>query len=161
MRFKKPNGEYYSKWINTFLGRISDIGTGNKDLKDSVKNGEYPFFVRSAKMERINTYSYDGEAILIPGDGKIGEVYHYINGKFDYHQRVYKISDFDENVLGKFVYYYLKKNFLRHALKYSAKATVDSLRLPIIKEMKIKAPSIEEQEKIASFLSEVDRKIDI
>ncbi|MDO5852405.1 MAG: restriction endonuclease subunit S [Methanobacteriaceae archaeon] len=107
----------------------------------------------------MDTYSFDGEAILIPGDGKIGKVYHYINGKFDYHQRVYKISDFEENIMGKYIYYYLQKNFLKQALKHSAKATVDSLRLPTIKNMPITFPILSEQEKIANFLSKVDNKI--
>lgn len=160
LRFKNENGGNYSGWNEEFLGDITDICTGKKDLKDNDPNGLYPFFVRSSKIERIDTYSYDGEAILIPGDGKIGEVFHYINGKFDYHQRVYKISDF-KNVNGKYIYYYLQKNFLKHALKYSAKATVDSLRLPIIKEMKIRIPQLEEQNKIAILLSTIDNRIDL
>ncbi|MCI7290752.1 MAG: restriction endonuclease subunit S [Methanobrevibacter woesei] len=156
----KENNNYSTKWNIATLDEISKINTGKKDLKDKIDNGIYPFFVRSAKIESINSYSYDGEAILIPGDGKIGEVYHYINGKFDYHQRVYKISDFDKKIKGKYVYYYLQKNFFNHALKYTAKATVDSLRLPIIKEMIIKFPHIKEQSKIVYFLENIDNKID-
>ena len=146
-------------WKKTKLGKITQINTGNKDVKDKVDNGEYPFFVRSENIERINSYSYDGEAILIPGDGKIGEVYHYINGKFDYHQRVYKISDFKSNVDGKYIYYYLEKNFLRQALKNTAKATVDSLRRDTLTKMPIELPSLEEQLKIADVLSIADDKI--
>ena len=88
-----------------------------KDVKDKKDDGKYPFFFFFEKIERIDSYSFDGEAILIPGDGKIGEVYHYINGKFDYHQRVYKISNFHNDVFGKYIYYYLEKNFLRQAMK--------------------------------------------
>ncbi len=156
LRFNK----FHDEWTTSILGNFSEINTGDKDLKDKSEKGKYPFFVRSKKIERINSYSYNGEAILIPGDGKIGQIFHYINGKFDYHQRVYKISDF-KNVNGKYIYYYLQKFFLKHALKYSVKATVDSLRLPIIKEMEIKFPSLKEQEKIASFLSAIDQKIDL
>jgi len=157
LRFKNENGENYPDWEEKLLGNISEIKTGKKDLKDAEKNGKYPFFVRSANIEQINSYSFDGEAILIPGDGKIGEIFHYINGKFDYHQRVYKISNF-KSTNSKFIYYYLQKNFLRHALMYTAKATVDSLRLPIIKEMKINVPTLEEQNKITNFLTNIDEK---
>ena len=140
------------------LGDISNIQTGKKDLKDKVDNGKYPFFVRSKKIEHINTYSFDGEAILIPGDGKIGEIYHYINGKFDYHQRVYKISNF-KKVMGKYVYYYLEENFLKEAKRNTAKATVDSLRLSTISNMKIKIPSLNSQYKLVDMLSLIDDKI--
>lgn len=149
------NNNMYKK-----LGDLADISTGNKDLKDAEDDGKYPFFVRSANIERINSYSNDGEAILIPGDGKIGEVYHYINGKFDYHQRVYKISDF-EDILGKYVYYYLKQHFLREAKRNSVKATVDSLRLPTIKNMKIYYPSTNEQQKIINNLDSVTLKLNL
>lgn len=143
------------------LGEISHIKTGTKDLKDNAVNGKYPFFVRSNKIERINSYSYEGEAILLPGDGvNVGKIYHYINGKFDFHQRVYKISDFEKQTSGKFIYYFLMENFLRHALENSLKASVESLRLPTLKEMPIKCPELLEQEKIASFLSKVDEKIE-
>lgn len=152
--FKKIFGE--SEFIK--LGELANIQTGNKDLKDKKDDGKYPFFVRSEKIERIDSYSFDGEAILIPGDGKIGEIYHYINGKFDYHQRVYKISNF-ENVIGKYVYYFLEENFLREAKRNTAKATVDSLRLSTITNMKIKIPNITIQNKIVEVLSFTDDKI--
>ena len=159
LRFKDGNGNDYPEWEEKRLGEISEICTGKKDLEDKKEDGVYPFFVRSKNIEKIDTYSYDGEAILIPGDGKIGEVFHYINGKFDYHQRVYKISNF-KNIIGKYVYYFLENNFKKHALTYTAKATVDSLRLPIIKEFIINLPTLEEQQKIADFLSSINSKIE-
>lgn len=151
------NGE----WKEVKLGDICEITTGNKDNKDNKKDGKYPFYVRSNNILRINEYSYDGEAILIPGDGKIGEIFHYINGKFNFHQRVYKISDFNINVLGKYIYYYLVQFFKREAKKYSAKATVDSLRRETFLNMKINLPPIDEQVAIASVLSSADREIEL
>lgn len=71
---------------------------------------------------------------------------------------MYKISDF-KNVDGKFIYYYLQKNFLHHALKYSLKSSVDSLRLPVIKEMEIYFPTLDEQKLIVNLLSKIDNKI--
>ena len=158
--FVENKEEDILSWDEKDLDNISSISTGNCDLKDNIEDGKYPFFVRSEKVERIDSYAYDGEAILIPGDGRVGEIFHYINGKFNYHQRVYKISDF-KDVIGKYVYYYLQQYFLRHVHKYSVKATVDSLRLPIIKEMKIRYPSIKKQEKIVNILSCVDKKIEL
>ena len=39
--------------------------TGNKDTINRVDDGLYPFYVRSPKVERINSYTYDGEALVI------------------------------------------------------------------------------------------------
>lgn len=160
LRFKDDDGRDYPEWEEKKLGDITDIGTGSNDLQDKVDGGKYPFFVRSSNVERINSYTFDGEAILIPGDGNIGQIYHYINGKFAYHQRVYKISDFIDGVSGKYIYYYMSRFFLKEALKNSVKATVDSLRLPTLTGMKILLPCIEEQKKITKLLKELDNKIE-
>ncbi len=49
--------------------------------------------------------------ILVPGEGNIGSIFHYINGKFEVHQRVYKVSDFTDEVVGKFIYYFMHRVF--------------------------------------------------
>lgn len=147
-------------WKKVKLGDVASIKTGNKNNEDKIANGQYPFFVRSSTVERINSYSYDGEAILIPGEGKIGEIIHYINGKFDYHQRVYKISDFS-NCSGLFLYYYLMYFFGKQAINNSVKACVDSLRLSTFTNMTIIHPTISEQTAIAEVLTAADREIDL
>lgn len=147
-------------WEVKKLGDIAEISTGNKNNQDKDENGAFPFFVRSKTVERINSYSFDGEAILIPGEGNIGSVVHYINGKFDYHQRVYKISNFVKNHIGKYIYCYIAEYFGKHAIQSSVKATVDSLRLPTFKVFEIPFPRTEkEQTQIAKILSEIDSEI--
>ena len=156
LRFKGFNDE----WEEYRIGDLCRVDTGNKDTQNKVDNGIYPFFVRSQNVERINTYSYDGEAILTAGDGVgVGKVFHYVNCKFDYHQRVYKLSDFN-NVNGKFLYMYFSKNFKRETVKYNAKTSVDSVRREMITKMKIIMPSMVEQERIANFLTKVDKIIE-
>lgn len=142
------------------LGDITTIQTGNSNTQDKIDTGEYPFYVRSKIIERSNKYTYDGEAILIPGDGEIGKIFHYINGKFDYHQRVYKISNF-QIALGKYVYYYLSEFFEKHALKYTAKATVDSLRLPMLTNFVINIPEQSVQQKIINIMDSIENQIQI
>ncbi|MDG6894991.1 restriction endonuclease subunit S [Volucribacter amazonae] len=152
--------EFTDAWEQRKLGEISNIKTGSSDLQDADENGNYPFFVRSEKVERSNQYIFDGEAILIPGEGRLGDIYHYIDGKFDYHQRVYKISNFkDSNVNGKFVLYEMNTNFKKHALKHTVKATVDSLRLPTLLDYIISLPQLAEQQKIGHFFSQLDQLI--
>ena len=149
-------------WKNVNVGDICKISTGSKNTQDNVENGKYPFFVRSDKVERINTYSYDGEAVLTAGDGVgVGKVVHYINGKFDFHQRVYKMSDF-HGVDGKYFYYYFKKFFYNRVKLMSAKNSVDSVRLDMIRDMIICIPEkIDEQKAIADILTNVDNLINL
>ncbi len=147
------------EWKTVKLGDICEIKTGKKDNQDKIENGEYPFFVRSPHIERIDSYSFDGEAILIPGEGNIGKIFHYINGKFDYHQRVYRVSDFQKKAIGKFIYFHFLQNFAKQANTHSVKATVDSLRLPTFQMYEINLPSKEEQTAIAHILTTANDEI--
>lgn len=147
-------------WVEVRLGEIARIKTGSRNNQDKESLGRYPFFVRSATVERINSYSYDCEAILVPGEGGIGSIFHYVRGKFEVHQRVYKISDFNSRSSGRFVYYYMCQFFGPHAMENSVKATVDSLRLPTFNGFELHLPRhIEEQTAIAGVLDDIENEI--
>ena len=158
---KKRLPGFNKPWHTECLKKLAkDIKTGTKNNEDKNIYGKYPFFVRSQNIEKIDSYSYEGEAILIPGEGNIGKIFHYINGKFDYHQRVYKLSDF-QNISGKFLYFYLLNYFGRYALKNTVKATVDSLRLDTFHKFNVFLPTeLKEQEEIANILTNMDEEIE-
>jgi type I restriction enzyme, S subunit len=152
--------EFEGEWKVKKLDNLADVKTGNKDTQDREEDGLYPFFVRSDNVERINSYAYDGEAILTSGDGVgVGKNFHYYNGKFNYHQRVYNIHNFAKEVNGKYIYYIFSKAFYKRVIRLSAKNSVDSVRREMITEMSIPIPSFDEQQKISTFLSAADYKI--
>jgi type I restriction enzyme, S subunit len=147
-------------WEVKKLGDIADIYTGKRNNQDKNPSGMYPFFVRSQNIEKINTFSFDGEAILIPGEGNIGKIFHYMNGKFDFHQRVYMVSKFKDGFFGRYIYRYISEYFGKHAMENSVKATVDSLRLPTFQVFEIPfPPTYSEQIQIAKTLSDIDKEI--
>lgn len=154
-----PIGPIPTEWEVKKLGDIAEIKTGDKDTQDKIDDGLYPFFVRSDTVERINSFSYEGEAILTSGDGVgVGKNFHYINGKFDFHQRVYSIRKF-EDTLGLYIYYYFSNNFYKRVQRLSAKNSVDSVRMEMIADMPIPLPPLPEQQKIAEVLSTWDKAI--
>jgi len=151
---------FSGEWEVKRLGEIAHIKTGSRNNEDKIDGGEYPFFVRSENVERIDSYSHDCEAILVPGEGRIGDIFHYINGRFDVHQRVYAITRFGPGMFAKFVHLYMAMNFGAWAIQNTVKATVDSLRLPTFQTFKMKVPPTkEEQTAIATVLSDMDAEI--
>jgi type I restriction enzyme S subunit len=151
---------FEGEWELKRLGDVAHIKTGSKNNEDKVEDGEYPFFVRSDNVERIGSYSYDCEAVLVPGEGRIGDIFHYIKGRFDVHQRVYAITQFTQEVSGKFVHCYLAMNFGAWAMQNTVKATVDSLRLPTFQTFEMRLPPTkEEQDSIAGVLTEIDAEL--
>ena len=149
-------------WEIDKIRNLTSITTGAKNTQDKVGDGDYPFFVRSSIVERINSYSFDGEAVLTAGDGVgTGKIYHYINGKFDFHQRVYKISDFSEKLNGYYFYLFFSNNFYSRIMSMTAKSSVDSVRREMIADMLISfPPNKAEQEAIAEALSDADALIE-
>lgn len=142
-----PNGVEYKK-----LKDVSEVGTGSSDKKDAVETGLYPFYVRSADIFRKNDYEYDEEAILLPGEGKIGEIFHYINGKYALHQRVYRIHLLDKCLMTKFLLYYMESEFKKFILGRAVNATVTSIRKPMIEEFRVPVPPLVVQQGIVGIL---------
>ena len=147
-----------SDWEIRKIDDIVKIQTGNRNTQDKIKDGKYPFFVRSQQVERINSYSFDGEGVLTAGDGVgTGKIFHYINGKFDYHQRVYLMHDFSKNNIDGFYFYlFFSNNFYNRIMAMTAKSSVDSVRRDMIAEMYIILPPKPEQTAIATALSNTD-----
>ena len=152
IRFKGFSGA----WEERKVIDLCSISTGKNNTQDKVHDGKYPFYVRSATIERSNNYLFDEEAVLTVGDGVgTGKVYHYVLGKYDLHQRVYRMFDFN-GIAGKYFYYYFSNNFFNRVMSMTAKTSVDSVRLEMISNMLVKLPSIEEQKAVASFFENMD-----
>lgn len=154
-KLRFPEFKNDGEWEQKFVKDVCSIETGKSNTQDQDVNGLYPFFIRSENPVKSSKYLYDCEAVITIGDGKIGQVFHYINGKFDLHQRCYKMSDF-QGVNGKFFFYFFSSHFYERAMRMSAKATVDSVRLEMISDMPIYLPSLKEQKRIADFLTSLD-----
>ena len=134
------------------LGDICQIGTGSNNREDACDNGIYPFFVRSQEVLKINTYMFDEEAILIPGEGGIGDIFHYINGKYGLHQRTYRVHPISDLIIGKYIYYFLFANFKNYINQKSYKSTAASIRKPMLTDFPISIPSLSEQNRIVGIL---------
>ena len=72
-------------WELRRIRSLAAIGTGDKDTINRDVEGKYPFFACSQNVERIDTWSFDGEAVLTAGDGAgVGKVFHYFNRAFSF-----------------------------------------------------------------------------
>ena len=156
-RLMDKNGVRFSgEWRERLLGDISKITTGSSNRQDSHMHGAYTFFDRSEDIRTSDTYLFDCEAVIVPGEGQ-DFIPKYFVGKFDLHQRTYAIMDFPE-CHGKFLFYAIHY-FRSHFLSQAVGSTVKSLRLPMFQKMKLKLPMFEEQQKIAAVLSTADQEI--
>lgn len=162
--------EYFREQLLTFyesdgveyvrLGDVAEVGTGKCDRKNATDDGEYPFFVRSEQVLRYSTYQFDEEAIIVPGEGGIGEIFHYINGKYALHQRAYRVHFIDEGVSARYALYAFKSFFKNYVMGRAVTATVTSLRKPMFTEFQFPLPALEVQQEIVDKLDMMQALID-
>ena len=147
-------------WSIKRLKFLCNITTGNQDTQDADPEGPYPFYVRSPIVERSNKYTFDGEGILMAGDGAgAGRVFHHAHGKYAIHQRVYCFHNF-KGINPRFLYYFMSSRFSVEMDKGSAKSTVPSVRLPMLQNFRICIPTENEQIKIVEYLDNKTAGID-
>ncbi|WP_194162085.1 restriction endonuclease subunit S [Moraxella catarrhalis] len=134
------------------LGEVAVIGTGNSNRQDESENGDYPFYVRSKNVLRSDSYQFDETAIVIPGEGGVGDIFHYVEGKYALHQRAYRICIHDGDINTKFLYHVMRNSFKQYILSKSVGATATSIRKPMLEKFLIPIPPLSVQAKIVQIL---------
>ena len=156
IRFRDENGNGYPEWEENKLGEIATIKTGKKDANIAKSNGRYRFYTCSRDYLRTDSYSFEGEAILVAGNADVG-LCHYYDGKFEAYQRTYVLQNFE--IDGKFLYKYLSHFFRQYALGLMQTSAMTYITLGTLHDFTVPLPSEEEQQKIATFLTALDDKI--
>ena len=146
----RPNKD----WESFSLGKACCINTGKLDVNQMDKEGRYPFFTCSKDIYKINKYAYDCEALLIAGNGIVGDIKYY-KGKFNAYQRTYVLSDFKYNI--KYIMYYLKQNFESSILKGMQKSSMPYIKVDLLKNAIIRYP--ENYLAIANIFDIIETKI--
>ena len=140
----------YKSVKETFL----NISTGKNNANAEVKGGKYAFWTCDEQPKKIDKYSYDGKAIIISGNGNVGNINLFF-GKFDAYQRTYVLMNNISNTNIKFLYYYCKKSFKDYIKNYLFNSVIPYITLPMLQEFKIPIPSLEIQNKIVEILDKL------
>ena len=137
------------------LGQLVSIQTGKLDANAAVFGGKYPFFTTAKEISRINEYAYDGEVVLVAGNGDLNVKYY--KGKFNAYQRTYILTS-NSNVRMKYLYYFLDKYI--EVLRYqSIGGVIKYIKLNNLSDAQIPMRSIFEQDKIIGILEKLDNEI--
>ena len=139
------------------LGEVAEIGTGSSNRQDESESGLYPFYVRSKNILRSDAFQFDETAIVVPGEGGIGDIFHYVQGKYALHQRAYRICVTSDILNTKYLYHFMSSNFKQYILMKSVGATSISIRKPMLQGFKIPIPKTECPEKSLEIQAEIVR----
>jgi len=148
IRFKEFDGEWYKRKIREIL----TIGSG-KDYKH-LEPGNIPVYGTGGLMAKVNTAIHSGKTVFIGRKGSIDKPFYY-DGDFWTVDTLFYTHSFQETD-PYFVYGLFQKiNWYKH----NEASGVPSLSKTTIGSLVVDLPSLPEQQKIASFLSAVDEKI--
>ena len=143
------------------LEGLVNFKTGKLNSNAAKPDGMFPFFTCSQETFRTDTWSFDGEYVLLAGNNAAG-IYplKYFNGKFDAYQRTYAINAIDENALvTRYVYYALRLQ-LELMKSISTGVATKFLTLSLLNRTQIPVPPLPTQRKIAAILSVYDDLIE-
>ncbi|MDB2404957.1 restriction endonuclease subunit S [Alphaproteobacteria bacterium] len=147
--------EFANDWQENELGDICDKESSKIVMGNISENGLYTVYGASGMCGKITTYISDKPYIGIVKDGAgVGKLF-FCEKNTSILGTLNKISE-KKNINILFLYYLFKKiNFQ----KYVIGSTIPHIYFKDYSKEKIKFPSTEEQNKIAIFLSAVDKSI--
>lgn len=154
LRFKADDGKAFPKWEEKRLRDVLEIGSG-RDYKH-LSDGDIPVFGTGGLMTTVNEFLYDGETVCIGRKGTIDKPMYY-DGKIWTVDTLFYTHKF-RNSIPKFIYFLFQQVNWK---LYNEASGVPSLSKTTIEKLKFFFPSVEEQKKVANYLSSIDNKIEI
>ena len=96
-----PKSELQGKTVT--LDEYCSIFTGKKNANASIDEGKYKFFTCAPDALQIDSYIFDGNAIIVSGNGAYTGRTRFYSGKFDLYQRTYACTLYD-NINPDFIF---------------------------------------------------------
>lgn len=153
VRFRDEEGKAFPEWEVKRLGEIViDIKSGK--TKPELQ-GEIPVYGSTGELGKCDNFSHDGAYILIARVGANAGTLNLVMGKFSVTDNTL-ILEVKPNFDIKYIYFLLLKTNLNKLIFGSGQPLITGGQL---KTLKLPFPSLPEQQKIATFLTALDTKI--
>lgn len=158
-RFKDDDGREFPEWEEKTLGEIVSITTGKLNANEMVDGGQFDFYTSGVDVFKIDKAAFDGPAITVAGNGANVGCLHLADGKFNAYQRTYVLQDFI--ACREYIYAAIEVTLPNVIKKYKRGSAIPYIVMDMLTDLKIPLPCMEEQQKIGSFLAEIDKEIQI
>lgn len=156
IRFKDDNGDDFADWEEKKLNEVCRLLYGKDQKQIADAGGKYPILGTGGLMGKTNSFLYDKPSVLIGRKGTIDKP-RYIEAPFWTVDTLFYTEIFN-NTVPKWLFYRFQ---IINWYLYNEASGVPSLSASTISKIKIHLPCVEEQKKIANFLSSIDDKINL
>lgn len=158
-RFKDDEGKEFPEWEEKTLGEVVSITTGKLNANEMVDGGQFDFYTSGVDVFKIDKAAFNGPAITVAGNGANVGCLHLADGKFNAYQRTYVLQDF--LACREYIYAAIEVKLPNVIKKYKRGSAIPYIVMDMLADLKIPLPCMEEQQKIGSFLAEIDKEIQI
>ncbi len=135
-------------WIETGLLDIVEVYTGKKDANYATSDGKYLFFTCAYEPLRSDDYSFEGDVLILPGNGvNVGEVFYY-SGKFEAYQRTYIVSNI--KIDPKYLFYHFKRYWKEIGTAQQYGSATNYIKIGNFNDYRISFPPLSEQQRIVA-----------
>lgn len=144
------------EWKEDILGNVLEVKYG-KDHK-KLAEGQYPVYGSGGLMRYVDSKLYDGPSILIPRKGTLNNIMFVESPFWTVDTMFWTIINTDK-IDPKFLFYSICK---RDFASMNVGSAVPSMTVRILNDIQISYPkNLDDQRRIASILSSLDRKIEL
>ena len=140
------------------LRKHCSITTGKLDANAMSESGKYMFFTCAKENYRTDTYAFEGDALLISGNGELG-LCKYYSGKFNAYQRTYVLQNFDMDI--QFAKLMIDSFLPRKIYREKNVGAMPYIVLSTLSELQIPVPDCEIQTRISTVLNTFANKIEL
>ena len=145
-------------WTEASLMEVSRVRTGKKDANHAKPNGEHRFYTCAYNYVMCDTKSFEGECLILPGNGaNVGEVFYY-NGNFEAYQRTYVIENIE--LIPKFLFYHLLSNWKKVNSDKQYGTATNYIRIGNFEDYRVNIPPLNEQTRIVARIEELCSELD-
>jgi len=158
LRFPGFKGEWEEKRLGEVAEFFDEKRIPLKQADRKKRTGKYPYYGASGVIDHINDYIFDGEYVLLGEDGanivdRSSKLAFLVNGKFWVNNHAHVLQSYGSNY---FLSEYLESlNFE----KFNTGTAQPKLNASVCKAIKLLIPTLPEQQKIADFLTSIDKWI--
>jgi type I restriction enzyme S subunit len=145
-------------WTWVPLGSVTFIRTGKLDANASSADGQYPFFTCAKEPLRIDQYAYEGECVLLAGNGNFDV--NYYDGKFEAYQRTYIIEGVSRYMVdGRYLFRFVQK-YADTLREMSVGGVISYIKIGFLTDAPLPLPPLAEQRRIVAKVEQLMALVD-
>ena len=143
-------------WCWVRLYDIVFIETGKKDANFGDASGKYNFYTCAMEPIKAKSYSYDGDYLILPGNGaNVGMSIHYI-GKFEAYQRTYLLSKKTNDISFPYLQIILNAYWKDYNKDKQYGSAIPYIKLGNLENFLVPMTSYKEQERIVAEIEKFE-----